>query len=63
MADVLVYLAPVLLIVVVGILFLGLRNLMTGGSPNLSQKLMRARVLVQFIALVVMMTALYLSQT
>lgn len=63
MANVLVYLAPVLLLVVVGILVLGLRNLMTGGSPNLSQKLMRARVIVQFVALIVMMTALYLSQT
>lgn len=37
------------------VLFLGLVNMMRGGSPNLSQKLMRLRVLLQFIAIVVIM--------
>ncbi len=54
-------LTPVLLIVLVGVVLFGLFNMMRGGSPNLSQKLMRARVLIQFAALVIMMTALYLS--
>jgi hypothetical protein len=47
---------------VVIILGLGLWNLMRNGSPNVSQRLMRARVLVQLIALIIMMTALYISQ-
>jgi hypothetical protein len=32
-----------------------------GGNPNLSQKLMRWRVLLQFIALCIVMTAIYLA--
>jgi hypothetical protein len=35
--------------------------MMRGGDPNLSQKLMRARVLLQFIALVIVMTVIYLA--
>ena len=46
---------------VVGVLGFGLYNLMRGGPPNLSQKLMRARILLQLIAVIVMMTALYFS--
>ncbi len=61
MAEIFRGLAPVLLVVLVGVLLYGLINMMRGGSANLSQKLMRARVLIQFLALVVMMTALYLS--
>ncbi len=41
------------------ILLLGLFNMMRGGSPNTSQKLMRLRVLFQFIALIVIMLALW----
>lgn len=37
------------------ILFLGLANMMRGGSTNLSQRLMRLRVLLQFVAIVVIM--------
>jgi len=37
------------------VLFLGLGNMMRGGSPNTSQKLMRLRVLLQFVAVVVIM--------
>ncbi len=32
------------------VLLLGLVNMMRGGSPNTSQKLMRLRVLLQFVA-------------
>ena len=42
------------------VLVLGLVNMMRGGSPNTSQKLMRLRVLLQFIALIVVMTAIWL---
>ncbi|MEZ5775169.1 MAG: twin transmembrane helix small protein [Hyphomicrobiaceae bacterium] len=41
------------------VLVLGLVNMMRGGSPNLSQKLMRWRVGLQFLAIIVIMTALY----
>ena len=45
------------------VLFLGLGNMMRGGSPNTSQKLMRLRVLLQFVAVVVIMiTAWALSR-
>ncbi|MCJ2124744.1 twin transmembrane helix small protein [Methylobacterium sp. J-077] len=37
------------------ILLFGLANMMRGGSANLSQKLMRLRVLLQFVAILVIM--------
>ena len=55
------FLIPVSLAAVLVILALGLWNMMRGGSANRSQKLMRMRILFQFIALVVIMTALYVS--
>ncbi len=39
------------------VLLLGLANMMRGGSPNTSQKLMRLRVLLQFVAIVIAMLA------
>ncbi|MCA1453142.1 twin transmembrane helix small protein [Bradyrhizobium sp. BRP22] len=41
------------------VLFLGLANMMRGGSPNTSQKLMRLRVLLQFVAIVIAMLAVW----
>jgi hypothetical protein len=41
------------------VLFLGLGNMMRGGSPNTSQKLMRLRVLLQFLAVVVIMITVW----
>jgi Hypoxia induced protein conserved region len=38
---------------------LGLINMMRGGSPNLSQRLMRLRVLLQFIAIVIIMLTVW----
>ena len=46
-------------LVVAGILFAGLWNMFKGGDPNRSQMLMRARVIAQFVALVVLLGALY----
>ena len=43
------------------VLIMGLWNMMRGGSPNRSQALMRMRVLLQFIAIVIAMTALYFT--
>ena len=42
-------------IAVAGVLFVGLANMMRGGSANLSQKLMRLRVLLQFLAILLIM--------
>jgi hypothetical protein len=39
------------------VLLLGLVNMMRGGSPWTSQKLMRLRVMLQFIAIVVILIA------
>jgi hypothetical protein len=41
------------------VLVFGLVNMMRGGSPNRSQMLMRWRVGLQFVAIVVIMIALY----
>ena len=54
------YLVPFALIAVAIVLAFGLYNMMRGGSPNLSQRLMRLRVLLQFIALVIIMITLWL---
>ena len=54
------YLMPVALGAVAIVLLLGLINMMRGGSPYTSQKLMRLRVLFQFVALAVIMTLLFL---
>lgn len=43
-------------------LLLGLLNMTRGGSPNLSQKLMRWRVGLQFLAICVIIVAVWLMQ-
>lgn len=48
------------LVAVVAILGLGFFNMFRGGPGSLSQKLMRARVLVQFIAIILLMIAVAL---
>ena len=57
------FLSSILLPVAVGavalVLLLGLINMMRGGSPNRSQKLMRLRVLLQFVAIVITMLAVW----
>ncbi len=44
---------------VFAVLVAGLVNMMRGGSPNTSQRLMRWRVGLQFLAILVVMTVLY----
>lgn len=56
-------LAILFMFAVVVVLIRGLMNMMKGGSGNTSNKLMQARVVLQFVALVFIMIALYLSQT
>ena len=41
------------------VLLLGLINMMKGGSANTSQKLMRLRVVLQFVAIVVTMLSVW----
>ncbi|MBV8791449.1 MAG: twin transmembrane helix small protein [Pseudolabrys sp.] len=53
------YLVPLAIVAVAVVLLLGLINMMRGGSPNTSQKLMRLRVLLQFIAIVVIMATIW----
>lgn len=59
MNDMLNWLVPVSIGAVFVVLLLGLYNMMRGGSANTSQKLMRARVLLQFVAIVVIMAAIW----
>jgi hypothetical protein len=50
---------PIALIAVAIVLLLGLLNMMRGGSPNTSQRLMRLRVVLQFVAIVIAMLAIW----
>jgi NADH:ubiquinone oxidoreductase subunit 6 (subunit J) len=54
------YLVPIAVGAVAVVLLLGLINMMRGGSPNTSQKLMRLRVLLQFVAVVVIMLTIWI---
>ena len=44
------------------VLLMGLVNMFRGGSSDTSQKLLRWRVGLQFLAIIVLMASLYLSQ-
>ena len=56
------YMVPIAIGVVAVVLFLGLFNMMRGGSPNTSQKLMRWRVLLQFVAVIVIMATIWITR-
>ena len=51
---------PIAIGAVAAVLLLGLINMMRGGSPNRSQQLMRLRVLLQFVAIVIIMFTLWI---
>jgi hypothetical protein len=53
------YAVPVAIGAVAVVLLLGLGNMLRGGSPDTSQKLMRLRVLLQFIAVVIIMITIW----
>jgi hypothetical protein len=61
--DTLRWILPFALAAVAIVLVFGLLNMLRGGNPNLSQKLMRARVLLQLVALLIVMAILYLAGT
>jgi hypothetical protein len=54
------YLVPLAVAAVAVVLVLGLVNMMRGGSPNRSQQLMRMRVLLQFLAIIVIMATIWM---
>ena len=56
------FLIPIGLGAVVVVLLMGLYNMMRGGSANLSQKLMRWRVGLQFAVVILVMLFFYFSQ-
>jgi len=61
MTDVLIYaLVPLGLFIVAAILLFGFINFARGGSPQTSQKLMRWRVLMQFVLLVIVMLTIWM---
>ncbi len=55
------YAVPVAIGAVALVLLLGLLNMMRGGSANTSQRLMRLRVLLQFVAIIVIMFAIWVK--
>ena len=50
---------PIAVAAVALVLLLGLVNMMRGGSPSRSQNLMRLRVVLQFVAIVITMIAVW----
>ncbi|MEP9373020.1 twin transmembrane helix small protein [Mesorhizobium sp. KR1-2] len=61
MATVFNIFAIIVMFAVVVVLLRGFRNMMRGGSGNTSNKLMQLRVLLQFVALVLILLALYFN--
>lgn len=61
MSAFLTTLIPFALIAVAIVLGLGLYNMMRGGNPNRSQSLMRWRVILQFVAILLVMATLYVT--
>ena len=53
METILYHATTIAVLAVLVVLILGLRSMLKGDSPNLSQKLMRWRVGLQFLAIVI----------
>jgi hypothetical protein len=53
-------LVPVAVASVATVLVMGLVNMMRGGNPNLSQMLMRMRVVLQFVAIIITMVTIWM---
>lgn len=62
LSSILYNLVPIAIGAVAIVLLFGLWNMLKGGSPNVSQKLMRLRVVLQLVAIVVIMAAIYLMK-
>ncbi len=61
MQSALYHLTTLAALAVLIVLCVGLWTMMRGASPNLSQKLMRWRVGLQFVAIVMIMIFVYLA--
>jgi hypothetical protein len=61
MSSVTYVLSIIVMLAVAAVLVRGLVNMVRGGSGNLSNKLMRARVLLQFVAVVLIIATLWLT--
>lgn len=61
MESISLLLAPIAVLLVFIVLCFGLWNMMQGNNPNLSQKLMRWRVGLQFAAVCILMSAIYFT--
>ena len=57
------YLALVIMLAVVAVLFVGLRNLMRQGDASFSNKMMQLRVFLQAIAVVVIVIGIYIARS
>jgi Hypoxia induced protein conserved region len=55
------FIVPISIGAVTLVLGLGLLNMLRAGSPNTSQKLMRLRVVLQFVAIAVIMLAIWIK--
>ena len=62
MATVFIILAILVMVAVVIVLVRGLINMMRGGSGVTSNKLMQARVMLQAVALVLILLAVYFTR-
>lgn len=62
MTTVFKILAIVFMVAVVAVLIRGLVNLMKGGDGITSNKLMQMRVLLQFVAIVLLLLAVYFTR-
>lgn len=55
------YLVPISIAAVFIVLCLGLWNMMRGGPGNTSQQFMRWRVVLQFVAIIIIMAAIWFA--
>jgi hypoxia induced protein len=62
MQFVLFHMSTIAVFTVILILLAGLVVMIRGKNPNLSQKLMRWRVGLQFVAIIIIMTFIYVQQ-
>ncbi len=63
MSTVFNILAILVMAAVVIVLIRGLANMLRGGSGSTSNKLMQARVMLQFVALVLILLAVYFNRS
>lgn len=62
MSGIFQFLAAVVMLAVVVVLIRGLINMLRAGSGNASNKMMQLRVLLQFIAVVLIVLAVYFGR-